>query len=105
MAPARRAAWDAYLAVRNLLSMIVDECVHGPEINAQLGGVVDRIRRYAPLWGEDGSMLAAATHSAVRIYRGGDCDQLAGLLHAVADRLYLLSIAPGWSASARNRKR
>lgn len=104
MAPARRAAWDAYLAVRALLPVITD-CSHDPEINAQFGGVVIRIRRYAPLWGEDGSMLTAAAYSAVRIYRGGDRDQLAGLLYAIADRLYLLSIAPGRSAPSANRKR
>jgi hypothetical protein len=105
MAPARRAAWDAYLAVRALLPVITGDCGHGPTINAQFGGVVIRIRRYAPLWGEDGSMLTAAAHSAVRIYRGGDRDQLADLLSAIADRLYLLSIAPGRSAPSANRKR
>jgi hypothetical protein len=105
MAPARRAAWDAYLAVRKFLPVVTDDCGHGPAINAQLGGVVVRIRRYAPLWGEDGSMLTAAVYSAVRIYRRGDRDQLVDLLNAIADRLYLLSIAPGWSASSTNRKR
>lgn len=105
MAPGRRAAWDAYLAVRRLVPVITDDRGHDPAINAQLGGVVVRIRRYAPLWGEDGSMLTAAVYAAVRIYRRGDRDQLTDLLQAMADRLYLLSVAPGWSASSTNRKR
>jgi hypothetical protein len=96
MAASRQAAWDAYIAVsRRLLPAIADPSRHGPAVGVELDGVVVRIRRYAPMWGEDGQMLLAAVRSVVRLYADGDRDQLASLLHAISDRLYRLSIEPG----------
>ncbi len=95
MAPAQCAAWDAYLTLtRGLLPALDDDHVDAATLNAQLGGVAIRILRYAPLWGEHGPMLLAALHSAVRLHRGGDRADLADLLRALANRLYLLSAGP-----------
>jgi hypothetical protein len=106
MPPARQAAWDAYLAVTTgLLPAVVDECAYGPAVNAKLGGVVIRINRYAPMWGEHGPMLAAAARSAVRVYRTGNRDDLTGLLLTIAGRLYALSIPPGTGPRDRNDRR
>lgn len=95
MTPSRRAVWDAYLAVsRGLIPAISDPARHAPAVAAELDGAVVRIKRYAPLWGEDGPMLIAAARSAVRLYADGERDQLITLLYVIADRLYLLSVTP-----------
>ena len=96
MAPAQRTAWDTYLTVtRGLLPALYYDRVDAAALNPQLGGVAVRILRYAPLWGEHGPMLVSALHSAVRLHRAGDRDDLADLLHAMANRLYVLSAGPG----------
>src|SRR6202022_2657876 len=78
MAPAQSAAWDAYLTVsRDLLPTVHDHQADAATINARLGGAAKRILQYAPLWGEHGSMLRAALHSAVRLHRDGDRTGLA----------------------------
>jgi hypothetical protein len=89
--PAQRAAWDTYLVVTvSLLPMLAKG--GDPEmINPQLGGVAIRIRRYAPLWGEHGPMLLAALHSAIRLYRRGDLEELIDLVQAMSGRLFVLS--------------
>jgi hypothetical protein len=94
-APAQSAAWDAYLTLTTgLLPALHREQVDSETVKSQLGAVATRILRYAPLWREHGAMLVAALHSAMRLYRESSND-LAGLLHAVADRLYLLSAGAG----------
>ena len=96
MVPAQNAAWDAYLTVaRDLLPTVHDNRADDATINVRLGGAATRILRYAPLWGEHGSMLRAALHSAVRLHRDGDRSGLAELVQAMGDRLFLLSIDPG----------
>jgi hypothetical protein len=93
--PAQRAAWDAYLAVTAglLPALNAKEIADGGTVNPQLGGVAIRIRRYAPMWGDDGPILIAATHSAVRLYRAGDRPAMTALLHTMAHRLFALSAA------------
>lgn len=96
MIPAQRAAWDAYLAVsRDLLPTVHDRYADTAAINARLGGAAKRILRYAPLWGDHGTMLCAALNSAVRLLRDGDRSGLAELVQAMGDRLFLLTIDPG----------
>ncbi|MEU7875807.1 hypothetical protein [Dactylosporangium sp. NPDC049140] len=91
MAPAQRAAWDAYLTLTlGLLPALLDDRLDST-VNTQLGGVTTRVMQYAPLWGEHGPILVAAVKSAVRLYRAGERGDLIALLRATADRLYLLS--------------
>lgn len=92
--PAQRAAWDVYLAVTvDLLPALTgDDDPDGGAVNPRLGGVAVRIRRYAPMWAEDGPMLIAAVYSAIRLYRNGDRPALIAVLHAMAHRLFLLSV-------------
>jgi len=90
------AAWDTYRAVSGgLLPALSGRQVDSHAVTTQLGAVAIRIVRYSPLWGEHGRMLIAALHCAMGLYRTGDNDELAGLAHAIGDRLYLLSAAPG----------
>jgi hypothetical protein len=91
MAPARRAAWDTYRILTTSLLPALRQEQPDSTVNAKLGGVATRIVWYAPLWGEHGPMLTAASRSAIRIFRGGERDDLVALLYAVADRLYVLS--------------
>jgi hypothetical protein len=96
MTPARRAAWEAYLAITGeLLPAISDEYSHGPAMGARLDDLVVEMTRHAWLWGSQGRMMIAAARSAVRIFRNGDREELIALLRSMAHRLYLLSIAPG----------
>lgn len=95
MAPAQRAAWDAYLDLtRGLLPALHDDQIDADALTPKLGTVALRILRYAPLWDEHGPMLVAALHSAVRLHRAGDRAELADLLWAMGNRLYLLSAGP-----------
>jgi hypothetical protein len=91
VAVARRAAWDTYLALTTSLLPALREERSDTTVNTSLGGVVIRIRRYAPLWGAHGPMLLAAARSAIRLHRAGERDDLVALVQATADRLYLLS--------------
>jgi hypothetical protein len=89
---AQCAAWDAYRALTTgLLPALHHHPVDSEVVKSQLGGVATRIVRYAPLWGEHGTMLIAALHSAMRLYRTADTDDLADLLQHISDRLYILS--------------
>jgi hypothetical protein len=95
MAAAQSTAWDAYLALtRGLLPALHDDGVDAATLNSQLDGVAIRILLYAPLWGDHGPMLLTALHCAVRLHRAGDRNDLADLLRAIANRLYLLSAGP-----------
>ena len=78
--PSARAAWDTYLALTDRLLPALAGIDDRAVLNAYLGAVVIRIRRYAPMWGGHGPMLIAAAHSAVRLYRDGDDDALTALL-------------------------
>lgn len=91
--PAQRAAWDAYVALTaGLLPALYTEDDDGwAQANVRLGGVVVRVRRYAPMWHLDGPMLTAACGSAIRLYGHGDRRGLTALVHAMAHRLFLLS--------------
>ncbi|WP_327004332.1 hypothetical protein OHA72_56395 [Dactylosporangium sp. NBC_01737] len=94
----QRAAWDAYVSITiGLLPVLYDpECEHGTDgwaqVNPRLGGVAVRIRRSAPMWDHDGPILTAAASSAIRLYRHGDRPALIALAHAMAHRLFLLTI-------------
>jgi hypothetical protein len=90
----RRAAWDAYLAVTERLLPALRRGDSDEVINPLLGGVMIRIRRYAPLWKHSGPMLIAACSSAVRLLRDGDRAALTGLAAAITRRLFLLSAGP-----------
>jgi hypothetical protein len=93
--PAQCAAWDAYRAVNTgLLPALRGNGIDSAVVRSQLGAVAVRIVRYSPLWGVHGAMLVDALHSAMRLYRLGDGDELVGLIHDVGDRLYLLSASP-----------
>jgi hypothetical protein len=95
MSAAQRAAWDAYLTLtRGLLPALDDGHHDAAALGSQLDAVAIRLIRYAPLWGEHGPMLLAAMQSAVRLHRRSDRADLADLLRAIADRLYLLSADP-----------
>jgi hypothetical protein len=95
MSAAQRAAWDAYLTLaRGLLPALDDDQVDAAALTSQLDGVAIRLLRYAPLWGEHGPMLLAATQSAVRLHRRGERADLTDLLRVMANRLYLLSADP-----------
>jgi hypothetical protein len=91
---AQRAAWDTYLAVTTSLipALGVEPARRDAAITPRLGAVVLRIHRYAPMWGEQGPMLACAGRSALRLYRHAEWPDLTALLAAVAERLYLLSL-------------
>lgn len=104
--PPQRAAWDTYLAVTKSLLPALTDNGDAETINPRLGGVVIRIRRYAPMWGEHGPMLIAAMHSAIRLYRRGDRDDLVSLLQTMACRLFLMSVRrrPANHPGHRNQK-
>lgn len=100
----RRAAWDTYLAAtKGLLPALRDG---DGDINPRLGAVVIRIRRYAPMWPDDGPMLLAAACGAVRLLRRGDRGALIALSSAIAHRLFALSAGPAepHHPGLRNRK-
>ena len=99
IAPAQRAAWDAYLTLTTDLLPALRANPAEATVNAQLGGVAKRILRAAPLWGGNGPMLVCAVQSAVRLYRAGEQDDLLDLLRVVADRLYVLSVRSGPSTT------
>jgi hypothetical protein len=91
----QQAAWDAYVSITvGLLPVLYDDSgTDGwAQVNPRLGGAVVRIRRYAPMWEGDGPMLVAAASSAIRLYRHGDRPALITLAHAMAHRLFLLTI-------------
>jgi len=92
--PGPRAAWDAYLAIVEGLLPALHNRESDDAVNPRLGGVVIRIRRYAPLWPADGPILIAAACGAVRLLRHGDRDALTSLATAIAHRLFLLSAGP-----------
>ena len=95
MSAAQRTAWDAYLTLtRGLLPAVADDRLDAAALGSQLDAVAIRLMRYAPLWGEHGPMLLAATQSAVRLHRRGDRADLADLLRTMANRLYVLSADP-----------
>jgi hypothetical protein len=95
MSAAQRTAWDVYLTLaRGLLPALDDDRVDAAALTSQLDGVAVRILRFAPLWGEHGPMLLAALQSAVRLHRRGERADLAELLRAMANRLYLISAGP-----------
>jgi len=91
---AERAAWDTYFAVTTSLipALGAELARRDAAVNPRLGAVVLRIRRYETMWGEHGPMLASAGSSALRLYRHGEWSDLAALLAAIAERLYLLSL-------------
>jgi hypothetical protein len=92
---AQCAAWDAYRSVSTgLLPALYGNEIGSAEVKSQLGAVAIRIVRYWPLWGAHGAMLIAALHSAMRLYRQGDGDELTGMIQDIGDRLYLLSASP-----------
>ncbi|WP_327010532.1 hypothetical protein OHA72_26680 [Dactylosporangium sp. NBC_01737] len=92
MPAAQRTAWDAYLTMtRRLLPAVNDETIRPAATHGELRGLVVRIERYAPLWGEHGPMLLAALRG---IPEGSDRADVAELLQVIADRLYLISIGP-----------
>jgi hypothetical protein len=95
MSAAQRTAWDTYLTLtRGLLPALDDDQIDAATLDSQLGGVAIRLLRYAPLRGEHGPMLLAVLQVAVRLHRGGDRADLADLLQALANRLYLLAADP-----------
>ena len=91
MPAARRAAWDAYVTLTNGLLPVLRTGQAPEAVSTNLGMVATRVLRYAPLWDEQGPMLAAALRSAIRLHRAGERGDLLELLQVVADRLYLLS--------------
>jgi len=98
------AAWDVYVRLTSgLLPLLTGNRIDDEAVNPALGGVVSRILRYAPLWGEHGRMLVAAMRSAVHLYRTGDHRDLADLLRVVADRLYVLSAGGGLTRRTDDR--
>lgn len=50
----QRAAWDAYFALIEGLLPALGNGDDDRVVNPRLGGVVIRIRRYAPVWEHDG---------------------------------------------------
>lgn len=96
---ARRAAWDTYQALAEGLLPALGNGDGDEVVNPRLGGVVIRIRRYAPMWEHDGPMLLAAAASAVRLLRHGDREGLTGLAQAMAHRLFALTA--GYARPAR----
>lgn len=90
--PARRAAWDAYLAITvELLPTLERDPVDVGQVTAELTGLAARIQLWAPNWGRTGAVLAAATHTALRLRRAGHHHDLARLLHVIALRLFRVS--------------
>ena len=91
---AQRAAWDTYFAVTTSLipALGVEPARRDATVNPRLGAVVLRIHRHAPMWGEHGPMLACAGRSAIRLYRHREWSDLAAILAAIAERLYLLAL-------------
>jgi hypothetical protein len=91
---ARRAAWDTYLAVTTSLIPVLNAefARRDAAVSPRLGAVVLRINRHAPMWGDHGTMLASAGRSALRLHRHSEWADLAALLAAIAERLYLLSL-------------
>ncbi|WP_238008550.1 hypothetical protein KZZ52_31885 [Dactylosporangium sp. AC04546] len=94
MPAAQRTAWDAYLTVTRGLLPAVDDPIRAATAGSMLDGFAARIEQYAPLWGEHGPMMVAALHGVLALQWGGDRAGLAGLLRAMADRLYLISTGP-----------
>jgi hypothetical protein len=95
MSEAQRTAWETYLTLtRGLMPALNDDQIDAAALNSQLGAVATRILRYAPLWGRHGRMLLAALRTAVRLHHRGDRADLQELLHAMGERLYLLSADP-----------
>jgi hypothetical protein len=107
-ASGQQAAWETYLAVTWRVLPVLDDFPATDAdaiINRRLGGVVIRVRRYAPLWGEHGPMLVAAASSLVRLYRQGDFSALGDLLRLIARRLYQLSASPAARGKPHNQRR
>ena len=102
---ARRAAWDAYLAVAGaLLSAVRAPAADPKALDTRLGAAARHVVRSAPLWEEDGPMLISAVHAAVGMCHADDRADLAELTRGIADRLYVLSAGPPRArTAARNR--
>jgi hypothetical protein len=104
----QQAAWETYLAVTERVLPVLEDfpATDADAItNRRLGGVVIRIRRHAPLWGEHGPILIAAAASAVRLYRRGHITALRDLLQVIAHRLYQLSTGPAAHSKPHNQRR
>ncbi|SCL35546.1 hypothetical protein GA0070624_5289 [Micromonospora rhizosphaerae] len=92
MNPARRAAWDAYLAVRvGLLPDLGALPVSDGRIAAKLAGLGIRIRQHAPLWPAHGGRLVVAVGRARELQRAGDRAGLTALLRVMLLWLFRLS--------------
>ena len=63
------------------------------------------MRRYAPLWSEQGEMLRAAVASAARLHLHDDRVGLVAVLRLVASRLFLLSASPRPATCCRSPQR
>jgi hypothetical protein len=90
----RHAAWDTYQSVAIELLPALHHGDADDVVNPRLGGVVIRIRRYGPMWAEDGPMLTAVANSAVRLLRDGNRVALIDLSTAMAHRLFIIAVGP-----------
>jgi len=86
----RAAAWDAYLALTCGLLPALDG-TDDRAVNAGLGGLAVRIRRYAPLWPGQGPRLLNQTYEAIGCWQRGDYDRLAEHLDTLAADLFTIS--------------
>lgn len=96
--PARAAAWDAYLAVTCGLLPALGDGTDDREVDAWLGRLTMRFRRYAPMWHDHGPILVRDVYEAIDCHETGDYDRLDQQLRAVAARLFAVSSgrAPQW---------
>ena len=93
---AQRKAWETFAEVTTELALLQkpDGRDEHSAVGARLDAIAVRMRRYAPLWPEQGEMLRAAMASAVRLHLHGDRVGLVAVLRLVAARLFLLSASP-----------
>ncbi|MFJ8579980.1 hypothetical protein [Micromonospora sp. NPDC093277] len=92
MDPARRAAWEAYLAVRvGLLPDLEVLPVGDRGVAAKLAGLAVRLRQQAPLWPAYGDRLVTVVTRARELQRTGDRTGLTALLRVMLRWLFRLS--------------
>ncbi|MFR9779484.1 hypothetical protein ACL02O_25930 [Micromonospora sp. MS34] len=92
MNPARRAAWDAYLAVRVGLLPDLDVLpVRDHRVAAKLAGLAVRIRQHARLWPAYGGKLVILVGRARELQRAGDRAGVTALLRVMLLWLFRLS--------------
>jgi hypothetical protein len=95
MGLARRKAVETYASVTTELLLLrsPDGRDEHSSVVARLDAIGVQIRRYAPLWSEQGEMLQAAMASAVRLHLQDDRVGLVAVLRLAADRLFALSVS------------